>query len=253
MNDLLALKGKVALVTGAAKGIGRACAVALAQQGTDIILAVRTLESATEVLEDIALTDAKTLVVEMDVANTASVEAAVEKAASHFGRIDILINNAGIGAPNKIEDVTEQDFDETVNVNLKGTFFCSQAVGKLMIKQGGGSIVNLSSQAGVIALPTESIYCMTKAGISHLTKCFALEWASHGIRVNAVAPTFIKTPGTQKWLGDAEFMKSVIDRIPLGKVGVPKDVAKSVVFLASDAAGMITGETLVIDGGWTLQ
>ena len=253
MNDLLALKGKVALVTGAAKGIGRACAVALAQQGTDVILAVRTKESATEVLEDIALTDAKTLVVEMDVASTTSIEAAVEKAARHFGRIDILINNAGIGAPNKIEDVTEQDFDETVNVNLKGTFFCSQAVGKLMIKQGGGSIVNLSSQAGVIALPTESIYCMTKAGISHLTKCFALEWASHGIRVNAVAPTFIKTPGTQKWLGDAEFMKSVIDRIPLGKVGVPEDVAKSVVFLASDAAAMITGETLMIDGGWTLQ
>ena len=253
MNDLLALKGKVALVTGAAKGIGRACAVALAQQGTDIILAVRTLESATEVLEDIALTDAKTLVVEMDVASKASIEAAVEKAARHFGRIDILINNAGIGAPNKIEDVTEQDFDETVNVNLKGTFFCSQAVGKLMIKQGGGNIVNLSSQAGVIALPTESIYCMTKAGISHLTKCFALEWASHGIRVNAVAPTFIKTPGTQKWLGDAEFMKSVIDRIPLGKVGVPEDVAKSVVFLSSDAAAMITGETLMIDGGWTLQ
>ena len=253
MDDLLALNGKVALVTGAAKGIGRACAVALAQQGTDVVLAVRTLESATEVLEDIASTDAKTLVVEMDVASKASIEAAVEKAAAHFGRIDILINNAGIGAPNKIEDVTEEDFDDTVNVNLKGTFFCSQAVGKHMIKQGDGNIVNLSSQAGFIALPTESVYCMSKAGISHLTKCFALEWASHGIRVNAVAPTFIKTPGTQKWLGDAEFMKSVIDRIPLGKVGIPEDVAKSVVFLASDAAGMVTGETLMIDGGWTLQ
>jgi len=246
-------KDKVALVTGAAKGIGRACAIALAEQGADIILGVRTTESATDVLADLASTKVKSLVVEMDVSKKASIETAVEIATKHFGRIDILINNAGIGAPNKIEDVTEKDFDETIDVNLKGTFFCSQAVGKHMIEQGGGSIVNLSSQAGFIALPTEAIYCMTKAGISHLTKCFALEWAQHGIRVNAVAPTFIKTPGTQKWLGDAEFMQSVTDRIPLGKVGEPEDVAKSVVFLASDSASMITGETLMIDGGWTLQ
>lgn len=253
MNDILSCNGKVALVTGAAKGIGRACAAALARQGAHVILGVRTYDSAANALADLEPIEAQTLVVEMDVGRVSSIETAVAKAVAHFGHIDILINNAGIGAPNKAEEVQEKDFDDTVNVNLKGTFFCTQAVGKVMIEQKSGTIVNLSSQAGFIALPTESVYCMTKAAIAHLTKCFALEWAPHGIRVNAVAPTFIETPGTEKWLHDKEFMQSVIDRIPLGKVGRPEDVANAVAFLASDAAAMITGETLMIDGGWTIQ
>ena len=253
MTNYLSLKDKVALITGANKGIGRACAVTLAEQGAHIILGVRTQESAEEISSELEHLAVETLVLELDVSSVDAINAGVDKAVKHFGRVDILVNNAGIGAPNRAEDVTEEDFDDTVNVNLKGTFFCTQAVGRQMIKQGGGSIVNLSSQAGFIALPTESVYCMTKAGISHLTKCFALEWAEHGIRINAVAPTFIKTPGTKKWLGDDEFMKSVTDRIPLGKVGEPKDVAHAVAFLASDAAAMITGETLMIDGGWTIQ
>lgn len=145
------------------------------------------------------------------------------------------------------------DFDDAVNINLKGTFFTSREVGKIMIKQKYGRIINISSQAGFVALPTESVYCMTKAGIAHLTKCLALEWAKYNITVNAVAPTFIKTPGTRKWLDDPDFKQSVIDRIPLGKIGDPMDVAQPVVFLASPAASMITGETVMIDGGWTIQ
>jgi NAD(P)-dependent dehydrogenase (short-subunit alcohol dehydrogenase family) len=127
----------------------------------------------------------------------------------NFKHIDILVNNAGIGAPNPAERVTERDFDDTLAVNLKGTFFTAQAVGKVMIKQRRGRIINISSQAGFVALPTESVYCMTKAAISHLTKCLALEWARYNITVNAVAPTFIATPGTKKWLDDTAFRASV--------------------------------------------
>jgi NAD(P)-dependent dehydrogenase (short-subunit alcohol dehydrogenase family) len=171
----------------------------------------------------------------------------------HYKHIDILVNNVGIGAPNKAENVTEKDFDETINVNLKGTFFTAQAVGREMIKQKSGRIINLSSQAGFVALETESVYCMTKAAIAHLTKCLALEWAKYNITVNAVAPTFVKTPGTRKWLENEEFKQSVIKRIPLGRIADPNDVAASVVFLASPQASMITGATLMIDGGWTIQ
>jgi len=152
------------------------------------------------------------------------------------------------------ESVTEADFDRTVGVNLKGTFFVSQEVGAAMIRGGrGGRIVNLSSQAGFVALPTESVYCMTKAAIAHLTKCLAVEWAPHGINVNAVAPTFIRTPGTVKWLADDAFRADLLSRIPLGRVGDPVDVAAAVVYLASPASAMVTGTTLMIDGGWTAR
>jgi NAD(P)-dependent dehydrogenase (short-subunit alcohol dehydrogenase family) len=163
------------------------------------------------------------------------------------------VNNAGIGAPNPAERVTEKDFDDTLNVNLKGTFFTAQAVGRIMINQKRGRIINMCSQAGFVALPTESVYCMTKAAIAHLTKCLALEWAPYNITVNAVAPTFISTPGTKKWLDDADFRASVCKRIPLGRIGKPEEVAGPVVFLASPAASLITGETLMVDGGWTIQ
>jgi len=161
------------------------------------------------------------------------------------------VNNAGIGPSNFIEQVTEEDFDYTVNVNLRGTFFVSQAAGKMMIEQQFGRIINLSSQAGFVALPTESVYCMTKAGIAHVTKCFAVEWGKHHITVNAVAPTFINTPGTEEYLLNEEAKKEVLSKIVLGRVGMPKDVANAVLFLASPAASLITGTTLMIDGGWT--
>ncbi len=167
----------------------------------------------------------------------------------------MLVNNAGIGPPNPAESVTEADFDRTVGVNFKGTFFVSQAGGRGddSRQRGGGRIINLSSQAGFVALPTESVYCMTKAAIAHLTKCLAVEWAPHGINVNAVAPTFIRTPGTVKWLADDAFRADLLSRIPLGRVGDPVDVAAAVVFLASPAAAMVTGTTLLIDGGWTAR
>ena len=246
------VKDKIAIVTGAARGIGRGCALALAEAGADIAVGLRDINSDSGVVEEIEKLGRKALPLQMDVSDLTQIRKAVADTEKAFGRIDILVNNTGIAPDNTIEDYTEEDFDLTVNVNLKGTYFTSQEVGKIMIKNKYGRIVNMSSQAGFIALPTESVYCMTKAGISHLTKCFAAEWAQYGINVNAVAPTFIKTPGTEPWLADPAFNKSVVDRILLGRVGDVNAVSSAVVFLASPAASMITGTTLMIDGGWTI-
>ena len=189
----------------------------------------------------------------MDVTHLVQVAAAVNDTAEHFGRLDILVNNAGLGPSNLAENVLEDDFDYTLAVNLKGTFFASQAAGRLMIRQRYGRIINLSSQAGFVALPTESVYCMTKAAISHLTKCLAVEWGQYNITVNAVAPTFISTPGTDEALSDPVFKADVLSRIALGRIGEPAEVAAAVVYLASPAAALVTGHTLLIDGGWTAR
>jgi len=247
------LTGQVALITASSKGIGEACALALAQAGADIILGLRQISSGQSLVRQIQKIGREVLPVQMDVTRLDEIAGAVQAGLKHFKHIDILVNNAGIGVPNPAERVTEKDFDDTLNVNLKGTFFTAQAVGKIMIKQKRGRIINICSQAGFVALPTESVYCMTKAAIAHLTKCLALEWAPYNITVNAVAPTFITTPGTKKWLEDTDFRASVRKRIPLGRIGEPMEVAGPVVFLASPAASLITGETLMVDGGWTIQ
>ncbi|BDP44343.1 oxidoreductase (plasmid) [Deinococcus aetherius] len=247
------LDGQVALVTASSKGIGRACALALAHAGADIVLGLHDRATGEDLAREIEALGRRALPVQMDVTRLDEVRGAVQEALAHFGQIDLLVNNAGIGAPNPAEDVTEEDFDATVAVNLRGTFFVAQVVGRHMLERGRGVIVNISSQAGFVALPTESVYCMTKAGVSHLTRCLALEWAPRGVRVNAVAPTFVETPGTRRWLDDPAFRASVVERIPLGRVGQPVDVAGAVVFLASPAAALITGETLMIDGGWTIR
>jgi len=247
------LSGQVALVTASGRGIGAACALALAQAGANLILGLKHHETGRALVDEIQALGREVLPVQMDLTRLEEIDAAVAAGLARFGRIDILVNNAGIGAPNPAENVTEQDFDETLAVNLKGTFFTTQAVGRVMLRQKYGRIINIGSQAGTVALPTESVYCMTKAAIAHLTKCLALEWASHNITVNAVAPTFVATPGTKKWLEDEAFRASVLDRIPLGRIGTPEEVAGPVVFLASPAAALITGATLMIDGGWTIQ
>lgn len=244
-------ENKVALVTGAARGIGRACCLALAEAGADIIAGLRDVNQDSGLIAELNEMGVKSLPVQMDVSDKKQIDSAVQAGSDRFGKIEILVNNAGIAPANPIIDYTEDDFDRTVSVNLKGTYFTSQAVGKLMIRQKFGRIINLSSQAGFIALPDESVYCMTKAGIAHLTKCFAAEWADYNINVNAVAPTFIETPGTKKWLDDPEFKENVLSKILINKVGKPKDVSTAVVYLASPAGNMITGTTLMIDGGWT--
>ncbi|MEV0563114.1 3-oxoacyl-ACP reductase family protein [Dactylosporangium sp. NPDC050588] len=246
--------GQVALVTGAARGLGRAIALTLAHAGADVALGLRDAGADAGLAAEVAALGRRVLPLQMDVTDVGQVRAAVDATVAHFGRLDILVNNAGIAPENLAEDVVEDDFDRTLAVNLKGTFFASQAAGRVMIGQGHGRIVNIGSQAGAVALPGEAVYCMTKAAIAHLTRCLAVEWGGHGITVNAVAPTFIHTPGTEEYLADPAHRRDVVERIAaLHRIGEPVEVAGAVLFLVSPAASLITGETLLIDGGWTAR
>ena len=248
------LKGQVALVTGAARGLGHAISLALAAAGADVALGLRDVNADGGLSAEIRALGRRALPLQMDVMYLDQITHAVDDTVRHFGRLDILVNNAGVAPGNPVENVREEDFDLTLAVNLKGTFFASQAAGRVMIRQKSGCIINMSSQAGFAALPGEAVYCMTKAGIAHLTKCLAVEWGPHNITVNAVAPTFIHTPGTQSALADPEFRADVIERIAaLHRIGEPMEVAGAIVFLASPAASLITGQTLLIDGGWTAR
>ena len=248
------LTGQVALVTASARGLGRAISLALANAGADVALGLRDINSHGGLPLEIETLGRRALPLQMDVTSLDQIFCAVKDTVAHFGKLDILVNNAGIAPDNLAENVREEDYDSTVAVNLKGTFFASQAAGRVMIRQNRGRIINMSSQAGFVALPTESIYCMTKAAIAHLTKCLAVEWGKYNITVNAVAPTFIETPGTESCLADPAFRADVVDRIAaLHRIGKPMDVVGAVVFLASPAASLITGHTIVIDGGWTAR
>lgn len=246
------LEGKTVLVTGASRGIGRACALACAGAGADVIAGVRDPDGCADLVTEIEGLGRRSLAVHMDLADLATVRAGITKAEDAFGRIDVLVNNVGIGPENLAENVTEADFDYTVDINLKGTFFTTQAVARRMIARKSGRIINISSQAGSVVLKGEAIYCMSKAAINHLTRCLALEWAPYGITVNSVAPTFVWTDGTRPSLDNPEFHAQVLNHIPLGRIGNPVDVSSAVVFLASPAASLITGANLLIDGGWSV-
>lgn len=246
------LQGKVVLVTGASRGIGRACALACAGSGANVAVGVRKRADGASLVAEIEAIGSRAVAVGMDLSDLTTVRDGVAAAATAFGHVDVLVNNVGVGPENLAENVTEEDFDLTVRVNLKGTFFTTQAVGRLMMSQRSGRIINISSQAGTVTLRGESVYCMTKAAINHLTRCLAAEWARHGIAVNSVAPTFIWTDGTRPSLADPEFHDHVLNHIPLGRIGDPPDVAGVVVFLASPAASLITGANILVDGGWSV-
>ncbi|TAM82998.1 MAG: glucose 1-dehydrogenase [Acidobacteria bacterium] len=248
------LSGQVALVTGAARGLGRAISLALANAGADVGLGLRDRNTGSDLVSEINAMGRRALPLQMDMVHFVQISSAVEEIVARFGRLDILVNNAGVSPGNPAEDFTEEDFDYIMAVNVKGTFFASQAAGRIMIRQKHGRIINMSSQAGFVALPTESVYCTSKAAIAHLTKCLAVEWGKHNITVNAVAPTFIFTPGTEEVLADPAFRADTIERIAaLHRIGEPMEVAGAVVFLASPAASLITGHTILIDGGWTAR
>lgn len=244
-----ALQGKVALITGGAAGIGLAIAKCYLQNGAQVVL----LDRAAQVVQIAHQLDPQqALGIVMDVTDKASVEQAVAQANAHFGRLDVLVNSAGIVALYPAEELPEDAWDSTMAVNLKGVFLTSQAVGNYFIRQGSGSIINLASQAGVVALPNHLAYCASKAGVIGLTQVLALEWGLHNVRVNAISPTVVLTElGRKAWSGEvAEQMKQ---KIPLKRFAEPEDIAASALFLASDAASMITGSNLVVDGGYTIQ
>jgi len=246
------LTGKTALVTGSARGLGRAIALALANAGADIALGLRDIGVDNGVAAEIEAMGRKAFKLQMNVINLQEAYQAIDAAIAHFGRVDILVNNVGGGIEGPLLMVSEEDFDGTVDLNVKSSFFVAQRVARHMVSMGGGSIVNMSSQAGFIALPGEGVYCLSKAAVAHMTKCMAIEWGQYGITVNAVAPTFIQTDGTSDALAVPAFKADVIDRIAaLHRIGLPREVSGAVVFLASNAASLITGQTLLIDGGWT--
>ncbi len=247
------LDGQVALVTGASKGIGWDLAKALAHAGASVAVAARDQESLERLADEIRLAGGEALAVRLDVRDVGQISNAFGSVRDHFGSLDVLVNNAGLGANQPAEDVKESDWDEMMDVNLRGLFFACQAAGRIMLAQGHGRIINMSSQAGVVGIREHAVYSASKGGVNLLTKVLALEWSSRGVTVNAVAPTFIYTPGTAERLDQPEYLDGVLSRLPIGRVGTTTDVAGAVLYLASSAGAMVSGHVLVVDGGWTAQ
>tara|TARA_B100000965_G_scaffold394380_1_gene406530 strand:- start:3989 stop:4756 length:768 start_codon:yes stop_codon:yes gene_type:complete len=248
------LKNKVALVSGAGKGLGKACAIALAEAGTDLIIISRTKKDLDQVKKIVKKFRVKCDSFVCDITNYNQIKKIINK----IPRIDILINNAGTNIPEHFTKVKRKNMEYLVKINTIAAFNLAQLCSLKMIKlknrkKVGGSIVNMSSQMGHVSGPKRSVYSMNKFGLEGLTKGMALELAEFNIRVNTVCPTFVVTPMTTKFLKDKKFMKTMLDGIPLGRFAEMSEIASAVVFLASDSASMITGTSLLVDGGWTAR
>lgn len=246
---------KVCLVTGGGSGLGKAMAEGLAFYGADVLITElpSRMELATQVAAEMSQQYNKRVVpLPLQLPDLASINAMTAAAIKEFGRIDVLVNNAGIQIAKFALDVTEDDWDKVLDTNLKGAFFCSQSVAREMIKQGnGGRVINIASQNGVIGYWKRAAYCSAKAGLVNLTRELAIEWAEYGINVNAIGPTFIRTALTEQTFKDKAIYDDIINRIPLKRIGEPEELIGAVVFLASDSASLVTGTTLMVDGGWT--
>ena len=248
------LKNRIALVTGAGKGIGRACAIALAQAGAKVIIISRTKSDLDKVSKIIKKTKGSSQSFVCDVTHTSKFNSIVNS----LKRLDILVNNAGSNRPEHFTKVKKSDMDYIVNLNLKACFNIAQVCTKKMLeaknrKKTGGSVINMSSQMGKVGGPIRSVYNMTKFGLEGLTRGMALDLAKNNIRVNSVCPTFVLTPMVKNFFKNKKFKKDTIKNIPLGKVAEESDIATAVAFLAADSSSMITGTSLVVDGGWTAQ
>lgn len=244
------LTGQVALVTGGSRGIGKAISRALADAGAKVAVASRTLEDVENLAVNIQKGGGTALGIRLDVTDIPSIKTAVDRVEEQLGSIDILVNSAGINIQQHAIDVSEDNWDKIIDVNLKGTFFVSQDVGRRMIPRREGKIINISSQMGFVGYYRRSAYCASKGGVVQLTKVLAIEWAEHNINVNAVAPTFIQTELTKPMFEEEGFRQEILSRIPLGRIGLPEDVAGAVLYLSSDSADLVTGHTLLVDGGW---
>jgi NAD(P)-dependent dehydrogenase (short-subunit alcohol dehydrogenase family) len=252
--DQFRLDGKVALVTGGARGLGRAIADALASAGADVALSARQIEHAEHAAEVIGRTmGCKTIGVAADVTIRDSVEAMVARVLEALGRIDILVNNAGVNIRAPIEELSEEDWDTVVDTNLKGPWLCCRAVGGLMRQRKWGRVINVSSMLGEISLPGRSPYASSKGGLTLLTKTLALEWAKDGVNVNALCPGPFATEINTPLLNDPAARAQMEANVPLARWGDPAELGPAAVFLASDASSFMTGATLFVDGGYTAR
>ena len=255
ITDKFRLDGRTALVTGAGRGIGRACALALAQAGAEVWLVARTKDEVEQAADEIRAAGGRAHAARLDVTQPKSFSQFVDA----MPALDVLVNNAGTNIPEPFVEVSEAHLDQLLGLNVRAAFLCAQAAAKKMLEapdraSRGGVIINMSSQMGHVGAVNRSVYCLTKHALEGLTKAMALELAPRGIRVVSVAPTFIETPMYRKMKeAKPEFAQWVSERIPVGRVGQPEDVAAAVVFAASPAASLITGTSLIVDGGWTAQ
>ncbi|PLS06944.1 SDR family NAD(P)-dependent oxidoreductase [Neobacillus cucumis] len=245
------LHGKRVLITGGSKGLGLGIAQAFVSLGANVIITGRDKATLAEAAEQLNKHAKVCSYLVADMQEVKNVYAMVDEAVRQLGGLDVLINNAGINIPKKALEVTEEDWDQILDTNLKGMFFSAQRAGKHMIPQGYGKIINIVSQMAFVGYYQRAAYCSSKGGAVQLTKALAVEWAEHQIKVNAVAPTFIETEMTRGMFKERDFYDDVIRRIPLGGLAQPSDVTGAVLFLASDLANFITGETIKVDGGWT--
>ena len=247
------LKGKVAIITGARRGMGRSHALALAKAGAKVVVADISLEDCQKMVKEIEKNKGEALAVKCDVAKKEEVDEIVKKAVEKFGKVDILVNNAGICQFKPFLDLTEEEWDRTLNINLKGYFLCAQAAAKEMVKQKSGVIINIASvamgQVGV-GIPNIVHYCASKGGVVGMTEALAVELAPYNIRVNAISPGMIETPMIDPIKKDPKVAEAMLDRVPMKRVGKSEEVSNLVLFLASDKSSYMTGSTVVIDGGW---
>ncbi|MDK2919934.1 MAG: hypothetical protein PWQ37_2667 [Candidatus Petromonas sp.] len=247
------LSGKVAIVTGATKGLGYGMALGLAQAGADIVVVSRTPADCEKVASEIIAMGRDALALPTDVSKQESIQNLVDRTVEKFEKIDILVNNAGTAVTQKAEDLTEEDWDRVININLKGVFMLAQAVGREMIKQKRGKIINIASIFGFVGDKAVLPYLASKGGVLQLTRGLALEWAKHNIQVNAVAPGYVMTPMNEKELSEQKIYKYITSKIPMRRLGEISEIAGAVVYLASEAANYVTGSTIVVDGGWLAQ
>jgi NAD(P)-dependent dehydrogenase (short-subunit alcohol dehydrogenase family) len=247
------LTGKCCIVTGGGSGIGRAISLGFVREGAAVVVADREGAKAEEVALEAGANRGSAVPVKADVTRTDDVDRMVDLSLREFGRVDVLINNAGIGKLGSVTELSEQEWDEVLGINLKGPFLCSRRVIPQMLQMGSGSIVNVASVTGIVASPGRAAYCASKAGLVMLTKAMALDYAAQGIRVNAICPGVIVTPMTESSLENPSIRKEKLDKTPMGKLGIPSDIVPAAIYLASEDSGFMTGHALVVDGGWSID